>query len=309
MVAGVRWLWLILAASAPVWGDTNLFTGGNWLIDGVPSNSVPVLTVGRGAFSELKFYHSVDGTNYVQAFSITAAGAFQPALTGGAFQLGSYWDCLQGFIGPMTVTSLKWARHPVKKGHLLLTGTLGNGSSLRGDKLALDFFPPATNAVRVDVSCQLTATRDFCVERSRLGTTDVFRVVSMISSDSAVARYVRIVEKICVPFGFFTSCYVNYKSVCAPLTNPATALFPNPHPLGKRELQVGHLKVAFQEPKAGQLKPQGQVVDETAEVWGNWQKIKDHYRKRQRVLRLRCSLAAELADVPECEETVTPVTQ
>ena len=314
---------MILAGILPARADTNLLSSGKWVVDGaLLTNAQPIrVTVGRTtlAVSELKFFYNFGGTNLVQVFAAAGSGTFQPALpageVGGAFQLGSYWDCAQGLVGPLAITDLVLPGKAKHNGVLQLTGALANGNSLRGDKLVLTFYPPTTNTVRVDVQCRLVATRNFCVDQSGATEQDKFRVVTMAANytspadyDNDLARYIWLAEKDC--FGWY-GCYTRYKSECISVTNQLPGYLINtPRSLGKPWLMLAHttatprvtpsLQVAFRSP--GGIKPQGFWEVPAIELWGNWTGVKKSYKAKQGVLRLNCTLEATPPRSVSCEE-------
>ena len=323
---------LFLAGLQPVLADTNLFSSGKWVLDGatVSATNMPTIRVVVGrhtvVVSELKFFYNFGGPNVVQVFAITGSGTFQPALpppgeVGGAFQLGNYQDCAQGLVGPLMVTDLVLPAKAKPNGILQLTGALANGSSLRGDKLVLKFYPPTTNTVQVDVKCRLVATRDFCVEQTAAAEQDKFRMVTMTAGyvsptdyDNDLARYIRVVEKDC--FGWY-GCYTRRESQCVSLTNqPPGYLINTPHPLGNPWLELAHttvtpqatpnLLVAFRTPGPGRIRPQGFLTTTDVALWGNWPAVKKQYKFRQSVTRLNCSLEVTPPRSIRCESLQKP---
>lgn len=340
IVAGMRFLLLLLVAVASATADTNLFHSGQWRIDGATdagpnprsinlvADKTPV-----GAFSELKFYGNLGGSNFAQVFSIKGNGTFQPLLpdapAGGVFRLASYWDCDQGFVGPLAVTDLAWKTKAGKKGQLELTGTFSNGTSLAANKVKITFFPPETNSVRVELRYNLVATRRFCVNRNNKEIQDVFRAVSMFSNFTSpteyandLIRYQRVTEKIC--FGLY-GCYTKRQAICAALTNSAAGyLLVSPRSITKQRLQFAHttnaptntptLATVWSAPGSGQFKPQGYLTpteDSTAEnveVWSNWSKIKQTYKARKKVGKFKVVLEATDPRDFNCDKLQEPAT-
>ena len=307
----------LIVGLLPATADTNLLTSGEWAVDGTTDSETNAsfisVSVGRTApvlVSELKFFYSFDGRNLVQVFSVTGSGTLRPSLpppgeAGGAFQLGSYRDCVAGLVGPLAVTTIALPAQVKRNGILQLSGALANGTSLRGDKFVMKFYPPQASLVRVDVQCRLVATRDFCVDQTAATEQDKFRTVTMTADylsptdyDNDLLRFVRTTEKNC--FGLW-GCYVRHQSDCVNLTNQVPGYLINtPYALGNPWLVLAHttttprptpnLQVAIRAP--GGIRPQGFLNGPTVEVWSNWTSVKKSYKARQTVMRLNCSLEA-----------------
>jgi hypothetical protein len=323
-----------LVSGAPlIFADTILFNDGTWIVDGgtdtssnpseinIVSNAVPV-----GAFSQLTFLFNIDGTNFVPVFFIKGSGALQPLLpppgeAGGSYAIGSYWDCDQGFIGPMAVTEIDLGGKPKGKGHLQVTGKLSNNNSLQADNLSLSFQPVKSNSVRVDVSYKLTATRDFCVDRTNDDVQDEFRTVTMQASylspeinDNDLVRYQKVVDKFCIG----SDCTITKQhSFCVGLTNGMGYVVNKPRQLAEKTVSLFHtqttprntpsLHVSFRSPAKRRIKLQGFVTQSTdpiernVQLWGNWVDIKGHYNGGQKVGNFRYRLKAEPPRSPNCD--------
>jgi hypothetical protein len=314
--------------------DTNLFNDGTWIVDGATDpgpnpSDINIVTNGlpAGAFSELKFSYNIDGANFVRVFSIKGNGLLQPTLpppgeAGGAFTIGSYWDCDQGFVGPMAVTEIALGGKPRGKRRLELRGKLSNINSMRADDLVLLFLPVETNSVRVDVHYKLRATRDFCVDRTDDDVQDEFRAVTMLANylsaetnDNDLVRYQKVVDKFCVG----SSCTVKKHSYCVALTNATGFIINNPRPLAEKTASLFHtqtaprntpsLHVSFRSPAKRQIKLQGSVVqsadpsDQNVQLWGNWVDVKRHYNGGQKIGNFRFTLKAEAPRSPNCDRT------
>jgi hypothetical protein len=328
-----RALLLVLSGALPGYADTNLFSDGTWIVDGATDpgpnpSEINVVTnaLPAGAFSELKFYCNIDDTNLVQVFSIKGNGTFQPTLpppgeTGGAYTIGSYWDCDQGFIGSMAVTELALGGKPKGNGRLQVQGKLSNRNSMQSDDLTLVFQPVETNSVRVDVSYKLIATRDFCVDRANEDAEDEFRVVSMQANylspetnDNDLVRYQKVVEKVCIGF----DCSVTKKhSYCVAITNGMGYVINNPRQLADRDVSFFHtqttprntptLQVSFRSPAKRSMKLQGFVSqtsdpsEPNVQLWGNWMGVRGHYNGGQKIGNFRYTLKAEAPRLPNCD--------
>ena len=196
MVAPVKTK-LILAglwvAALPAFGDSNLVTTGDWIVDRAvdpaPDAQNVNIVVDKspvGAASELKVYFNFDGTNAMQVFSLKGSGVIQPSLPppgepGGVFLLTGYWDCDAGFIGSMAITDLEF-RTKGRGKTLIVRGKISNGDSLYAADLQLKFSPPDTNSIALEVRYRLTASRDLCVDMTHHDTQEEFQVARMLSN-------------------------------------------------------------------------------------------------------------------------------
>jgi hypothetical protein len=323
---------ICLAGVLAVQADTNLFDNGTWFIDGAtdsgpnPSDIIVTMDGGTvGAFSELKLYFNVPNVGTAQVFSIKGNGTLQPLLpppgeAGGVFQMASYWDCEQGLIPPVVIQEIALPSSANKKGLLQMSGLISNLNSMQADDLILKFYPVETNSVRVRVSYQLKATRDFCVDQTKDDTQDEFRAVTMLSNylsseinENNQVRYVKITDKICSGVG----CVTKKKSYCADLINQDGYVINTPRRLGKPEMYLMHtapaprntptLIVSFRAPSKRSIKPQGYVTassDPTAQnvsFWGDWVDVKHQYNANHNVGRFRFTLEIEPPQERNCD--------
>lgn len=325
---------LVFGGTVAARAQGTVFSNANWLIEGAvdtgPNPSAISVVVDRGtpvAVSQLNISYNLGGTNFVPVYVVTGSGTLQPLLPGsdpgGTYQIGSYYDCDDGFLGPMAITTLDISTRANRdrKDRLKLTGSMSNNNSMQCKNLSLTLFPAQTNRVRLDVAGALSATRKFCVADTGRGA-DRFRVVTVnsnyISPDqhtSDTVRFTRIAERIC--FGFY-GCYVHTKSVCAAVTNATGYLFDNPGRLGKPQLLVAHtdqnsgsapdLAVTFNSPIKGNISPEGyltatnDVTVDNLQVWGDLAMVHKNYHNRKKVLRLRVTLLATPPKAVTCDE-------
>jgi len=335
----IRSLLILLAGAASALADTNLFNDGTWLIDGVTTPGTNARSINIvvdkqlvGEFSELKFYYDAGNGSFAQVFSIQGNGTWQPALpspgeAGGVFRLASYWDCDQGFVGPMAVTELGWKTKAGKKGRLELTGKLSNSNSLAADKMKVTFLPVKTDQLRVDLDFQLRATRNFCVDLTRQEEQDQFRAVTMHSNFTStngyandLVRFIKIKSKDCA--GIY-GCLTKKESFCIPLSSaPAGYLVNSPRRLGESRMLLAHtttaprntpsLAVQYTKPGQGRIKPQGFITPandpslENVEYWGNWVDVKSEYKARRQIGRFRVTLEATAPKLFNCDTEQTP---
>ena len=312
--------------------DTNLFDNGTWFVEGATdtgSNPSDITVTMNGAtvglFSELNLYFNVPNVGIVQVFAIKGNGTLQPSLpppgeAGGAFQMASYWDCEQGLISSVLIQEIELPSKGNNKGVLQMRGRLSNLVSMQADDLKLKFYSVKTDSVRVQVSFQLKATRDFCIDQSKHDTEDEFRLVTMLSNYLSAetnknnrARYVKITEKICSGVG----CTTKKRSVCADLVNENGYIIGTSRRLGTPDLFLMHttpqprntptLIVSFRAPRKSSIKPQGYVTasnDPTTQnvsFWGDWADVKRQYKADHKIGRFRFTLAVEPPQERNCE--------
>ncbi|HUK82976.1 MAG TPA: hypothetical protein VLZ12_10135 [Verrucomicrobiae bacterium] len=323
---------LCLAISFIGRADTNLYDDGTWFVDGAtdpgPNPSDIVVTMDGatiGVFSEMKLYFNVPNVGTAQVFSIKGNGTLQPSLPppgepGGVFQMAGYWDCEQGLIPAVVIQEIALPSKGSKKGLLQMSGQISNLNSMQADDLTLKFYPVETDSVRVRVSYQLKATRDFCVDQTKDDTQEEFYAVTMLSNylsseanENNQVRYVKIKDKICSGF----DCVTKKKSFCADLINQDGYIINTPRRLGKPDMFLMHtspvprntptLMVSFRAPSKRSIKPQGYVTASTdpaaqnVSFWGNWVDVKHQYKARHKVGRFRFTLEIEPPQERNCD--------
>lgn len=334
----MRYLFLLLTMATTALADTNLFNDGKWLIDGatdvMPGASDIQIVVDKvpvGAYSELKFYYKTESNGFAQVFSMTGRGDLRPALpagnVGGAFRVGGYWDCVQGFIGHMAVTEISWKSKSKGNGFLQVSGKMANGNSIAVEKMRIYFLPVFDDLLRVGVDLQMEATRDFCVDLTKHETQEEFRAITMVSNFTStnqhandLVKYVKINEKNCA--GIY-GCVTDRESFCVTLTNAVPGLLINaPRRLGDERMFFAHstnlpaatptLAVVHYSPNKGRIKPQGTYVPtddptaENVEVFGNWVDAKKEYKAGKKILKLRVALEATPPKNLNCDSIQEP---
>jgi hypothetical protein len=325
----------VLPAGATV-ADTMLFTNGAWRVDGVEDLAMPPAAFGSitvsvnktnlGSFTRLKVYFTT--TNGIsQVFNIGGNGSLQPFLPGGApgveARLSSYWDCeLAGYLD-MGITDL--AIETKKKGRdvwLYMTGNLSNFNSMGGRKLKLMFPEPEADSTRVFVDYVLFATRKLCVDKLKQDTHEGFLVARLVGTyfdadnhDCDLARVVGITDINCFPY---TGCIRRTKDFCRDVTKTAGDMFTNKvYRIGGTHLMLSHgddypapypaVRIEFIKPKPAQTRAQGfslpatDVTDRNVEFWGSWMNVKNTYRAKARIYRMRLKVEAIPLGPRSCE--------
>jgi hypothetical protein len=298
--------------------DTNLVNQKFWVIDGTDdsatnASSIAVTVNGHamGGFTELAFSYNVGGTNLVPVGVVKGSGEIQMALPagpfGGSFFLTGYWDCDAGYVPSMMISNLdirlKGGRAPA----VVLKGKISNGVSMAAKDFQLVMFVPKSKLMEAEVSYTLAATTDFCIDRITHTNQDDFEVARMASNylspdvnENDQVRFEKVTSHYCV----LDYCSSTRKSFCHGLTNEDGLVITNKPPdlgggtinlmnTGSANTNTPTLAVAFMSPGAGHLRPQGVAsasADPTAEnvsYWANWYLVKDSYRVRKKIGKMR----------------------
>ncbi|MGD1020660.1 MAG: hypothetical protein ABSA12_15200 [Verrucomicrobiia bacterium] len=315
--------------------DTNLVNQKFWVINGTDdlatnASSIVVTVNGHamGAFTELAFSYNIDGTNVAPVGVIKGSGEIQMAVPygpfGGSFFLTGYWDCDAGYVPTMSISNLdirlKGGRTPVVE----MKGQISNPVSMSAKDFELIVFAPnprKPQLMEAEVSYTLTATTNFCVDEIIHTNQDNFEVVRMAANylspetnENDVARFVRVTSHICV----LEYCETTRKSFCYALANEDSLVITNKPPsLGQNTIWLMNngsanssaptLAVEFMKPSTGQLRPQGLIsasTDPTAEnvsFWGNFRDVKETYRARKKVTKVRCLLKVSTPVALSCD--------
>ncbi len=321
-------------AGRNTFADTNLVDNGTWVIDGTddvgpnPTNiALSVNGHATNSFSKLVFSYNVGGTGVVAVCTLTGSGAIRlslppPGVFGGTFYMTSYEDCDEGLIPPMSIVALDIEAKKGKNGELRLQGKISNFTSMEAKDFLLEFSPPQSDSMSVDVSYSLVATRDICISQTNSDEADTFHVASMAANylstnvqENDEARYLRVTQKVC----FFYGCVVTKKSFCWSLVDTNGFLIDNPKKLGSTTLHLDHtqplpqdtpsLKVQFQSPRAGSIKPQGftnessDPSDQNVSVWGNWNAAKSEYGNKKKIEKFRYTLSVVPPQAFTCDNS------
>ena len=211
LAAAVVALSVTLAVASTAVADVTLFNESGWRVDGVEdlsaapfgfgSISVSTNGVAAGQFLDLKIFFDLGSNGVPQVFSVMGTGLLRPALPPGEFgaahRIVGYWDCDTGTFLDTGISVLNIQIDSKKHNDLQMTGRLSNFSSVEAKDLALLFLPPTTDSVHVEISFKLSATRDFCVDKTHQVSNEAFRVARLVANyvspqvhDSDVARYV-----------------------------------------------------------------------------------------------------------------------
>jgi hypothetical protein len=312
--------------------DTNLVNEKFWVVDGTDdlatnASSITVTTDGHaaGAFSELAFSYNIEGTNLAPVGVVKGSGEIQMAVPngpfGGSFFLTGYWDCDAGYVPTMVISNLdirlKGGKAPVVE----MKGKISNLVSMAAKDFQLIMMVPRPQLMEAELSYTLTATTDFCVDDMIHTNQDNFQVARMAANylspetnDDSIARFVKVTSSVCV----LEFCSSTRKSFCYALANQDSLVVTNKPPkLGGSTIWLMNngtvntnsptLAVKFMNPSAGQLKPQGletATSDPTAEnisYWGNLTHVKDTYRARKKVTKVRYLLEVSSPGTLSCD--------
>jgi hypothetical protein len=335
----MRFLWLILAVAlcpGAATADTQLFSGGDWEVDGFEdlalapgafgNITVSVNGTNVGNFIELKVFH-IDNSNVLsQVFSVRGTGAIQPAVPpAGAFgpsaQLTAYWDCESNALVRMAITQLDIRLASRTSKRLRMKGSASNFDSFDAPNFALLFFAPRPRSVKVDVKYRLVAARDFCVSRTSTNHSDGLHVASLAANyvsgqirNVDFARYLAITDRSCVPF---LGCSVSRRTFCANILNEDALLYDKPRRLGSPSISLIHrdeqptntpsVSLFFRVPHAAAIRPQGQITASSApdtdnvEFWGEWARAKREYKDGDRIHRVHFRIKAVPAGPKDCD--------
>lgn len=270
--------------------DTTLFDNGEWVVSGATDTGPNTLNIrifveGQfvGEYSEIKVSHVIQVLGFPQIFSVKGKNAaLRPALPppgefGGTFYPTGYWDCDSGFVQNMQIIELDIHLNSTDTTILELQGEASNLSSFEAPDFFLRFLSPTLDSVTVEVSYNLIATRNFCIDPMRQGQHEGFRIARIASNfidfqkhESDQARYV---DSLLI-------------EICDSLRNETGFIFTNPLPMGEPEMYLIHsdmkprntptLLIKFFEPPPQRITPQGYVTfsldptDDNVDFWGNW---------------------------------------
>jgi hypothetical protein len=334
MLAAMKFLFLVLFAAGVARADTSVLTSRAWRVDGAMDTgpdprdiNVVVDKQPVGAHSELKVFFNYDGTNWQQIFSIKGQGTIQPIVPpplvpGGTFRLTSYRDCVEGLAPPLEFTDLEFRSSNSRRAPLRVKGRLSNFDSLAVTDLRMKFYAPDTNAVAVDITYQLRATRDLCVDRTFDKEQDEFRLAEMRANftspqtnQNTRLRHIRIKDKTCP---VVSDCVTTKEAFCADLAGVTGYLLTKPRLLADKSVQLLHtnavpqntptLEIDFRSPPHGRVKPQAWIepTDDPSEpnvtAWGNWVKARKTYHAGKTVTRVRVVLLARDPHNPRCDQ-------
>ena len=322
-------------AGMAAFADTNLVNEKFWVVDGTDdlatnASSITVTTNGQaaGAFSELAFSYNIEGTNFAPVAVVKGSGEIQMAVPngpfGGSFFLTGYWDCDAGYVPTMVISNLdirlKGGRAPVVE----MKGKISNLVSMAAKDFQLIMMVPQPQLMEAELSYSLTATTNFCVDDVIHTNQDNFQVARMASNylspetnEDSIARFVKVTSSICTPF----YCTTTRKSFCYELANQDSLVVTNKPPkLGGDTIWLMNngtntntntnsptLAVKFMNPSSGALRPQGletATSDPTAEnisYWGNWGEVKNTYRARKKVTKVRYMLEVSSPGTLSCD--------
>jgi len=312
-----------VTAGRAIYADTNLVDEKSWVVVGTDDLStnasgiaVSVNGHAMGTFGELAFSYILEGTNAVPVGVVKGSGEIQLAVPngpfGGSFFLTGYWDCDAGYVPTMTISNLDIRVKGGKKAVVEMKGRISNGVSMAAKDFELMMMMPKPQEMEAQVSYQLMATTDFCVDEIIHTNQDNFQVARMAgnylsaeTNDNDILRFSRVTSHTCV----LDYCNRTTKSFCYHLVNQDSLILTNKPPqLGGRAIwfvndgatnsNTPTLAVKFMTPSSGQIHPQGlesATADPTAEnvsVWGNWHSVKGTYRNKKKVASVRCILEA-----------------
>jgi len=328
---------IVVGASATlsrrVCADTNVVTSGAWIVDGTDDTGTNPVSIAMsakkkaiGSFSELLISYNSGGTGVVDVCTIKGNGEIRLALLppgefGGAFYMTGYWDCDEGFVPAMMITQLEVRVQGGQHGAVELRGRITNGTSMEAKDFLMKLSPPGAKLTRADVSYNLYATRDICVDQTTRTNADDFLAVRMAANylspdvqENDQARYVKITQKVCVSF----VCVTKKKSFCDDLVNEDGYIVGSPVSLRGGVLYLVHrqpvprdtptLQVKFTRPSSSSVKPQGFVTasaDPAAQnvsLWANWSDAKPSYRKGKKISKFRYSLQVAPANTSSCDQ-------
>lgn len=314
------------------YADTNLVSEKFWVVTGTDdpatnasSISVSVKKQAMGSFSELTFSYNTQGTNVLPVCVVKGSGEIKMAVPtgpfGGSFFLTSYWDCDAGFVPAMVISNLDIRLKGGRAASVDLRGKISNGVSMAAKDFELRVFAPKPELMEVEVRYSLTATTEFCVDTMIHTNRDNFQAVRMASNylspetnENDIARFVKVTSHTCV----LQYCSTTKKSFCYALTNADELVVTNGTPgLGGNTMSLVNdglsgtntptLAVKFLSPGPGSFKPQGTTsasLDPTAQnvsYWGNWRSVKDTYRVKKKVIKLRYRLQASPPGALSCD--------
>lgn len=309
------------AVSVTAVAQTTLFDNGVWVVQGATDTgpdardmAVSIEGAPAGSYSELKIFRAFTGAGVPQVFSIKGSGALQasmppPGVFGGSFYLTGYWDCIDGLVPKMVITSLDLTAGNDKT--LKFQGSATNLTSFETDDFKLKFLQADTESVRVEVSYTLFATRDFCIDPSRQQLLEGFQVariaanfISETENDDNLASFYAVLSKICGCCG----CVKSIGTVCATLTNDDHYIFCVPDYMADPHLYLVHtniqpqntptLALHFRKPSPKHINPQGTVVqsndpdEDNVTVWGNWPDAKPSYMTGEKIGKFKFNVEA-----------------
>jgi hypothetical protein len=276
-------------------------------------------------FSELAFSYNIDGTNVVPVGVVKGSGEIQMAVPngpfGGSFFLTGYWDCDAGYVPTMVMSNLDIRLKGGKAPALVLKGKISNGVSMAAKDFELMMLVPQPQLMEAELSYTLTATTNFCVDDIIHTNRDNFELARMASNylspetnEDDIVRFVKVTSHTCV----LEYCETTRKSFCYALTDEDRFVITNGTPgLGGNTIWLMNdgtvntnsptLAIKFMSPGLGVIKPQAVVnasSDPTAEnvsYWGNWRSVKETYRAKKKVTKVRYMLEVGSPGTLSCD--------
>ncbi|MGA2605613.1 MAG: hypothetical protein ABSG14_15450 [Verrucomicrobiia bacterium] len=331
-VAAIALVGIGAMAGGAAFADTNVVNEKFWVVEGTDdsatnASSIAVSLKGQavGMFSELAFSYNIDGTNVVPVGVVKGSGEIQMAVPngpfGGSFFLTGYWDCDAGYVPTMVMSNLDIRLKGGKAPALVLKGKISNGVSMAAKDFELMMLVPQPQLMEAELSYTLTATTNFCVDDIIHTNRDNFELARMASNylspetnEDDIVRFVKVTSHTCV----LEYCETTRKSFCYALTDEDRFVITNGTPgLGGNTIWLMNdgtvntnsptLAIKFMSPGLGVIKPQAVVnasSDPTAEnvsYWGNWRSVKETYRAKKKVTKVRYMLEVGSPGTLSCD--------
>jgi hypothetical protein len=204
---------------------------------------------------------------------------------------------------------------------LVLKGKISNGVSMAAKDFELMMLVPQPQLMEAELSYTLTATTNFCVDDIIHTNRDNFELARMASNylspetnEDDIVRFVKVTSHTCV----LEYCETTRKSFCYALTDEDRFVITNGTPgLGGNTIWLMNdgtvntnsptLAIKFMSPGLGVIKPQAVVnasSDPTAEnvsYWGNWRSVKETYRAKKKVTKVRYMLEVGSPGTLSCD--------